>query len=117
MHGLSAFRSEARAGGRTLFAAAVGLAFGLNSIPFYTLGVFALLSPALVFVAIGVWLLIAGRTKVPALGSLSGVGAATVYSLVTGQPADITVLALATTVLIIYTHRVNLAKLVFTTVQ
>lgn len=81
------------------------------------LGVFAFLAPALVFVAVGVWLLIAGRTKVPALGSLSGVGAATVYSLLTGQAADITMLAFGTAVLVVYTHRVNLAKLVFTTVH
>lgn len=41
MDGLAAFRNEARRGGRPLFAAAVGMAFGLNSIPFYSLGVFA----------------------------------------------------------------------------
>jgi MFS family permease len=41
VQGLSAFRDEARLGWRALLAAAVGLAFGLNSIPFYSLGVFA----------------------------------------------------------------------------
>jgi glycerol-3-phosphate acyltransferase PlsY len=81
------------------------------------LGVFALLSPALVFVAVAVWLLIAGRTKVPALGSLAAVGAATAYAVVTGQPTDIVFLVAATSALIVYTHRMNLAKLVGVTIH
>lgn len=76
------------------------------------LGVFALLSPALVFVAVAVWLLIAGKTKVPALGSLAAVGSATAYAVLTGQPTDIVFLVAATSALIVYTHRMNLAKLV-----
>ena len=81
------------------------------------LGVFALLSPALVFVAVAVWLLIAGKTKVPALGSLAAVGSATAYAVLTGQPTDIVFLVAATSALIVYTHRMNLAKLVGVTIH
>jgi glycerol-3-phosphate acyltransferase PlsY len=76
------------------------------------LGVFAVLAPALVFVAVGVFLVVAGRWRIPALGSLAGVSAATVYALATHQPTDIRMLVLATLVLLLYTHRTNLQRLV-----
>jgi glycerol-3-phosphate acyltransferase PlsY len=76
------------------------------------LGVFAVIAPALVFVAVGVFLVIAGRTRVPALGSLAGVGSATIYALATRASADVTVLVLATCALLVYTHRGNLARLI-----
>ena len=59
----------------------------------------------------------AGRTKVPALGSLAAVGAATAYAVLTGQPTDIVFLVAATSALIVYTHRMNLAKLVGVTIH
>lgn len=75
------------------------------------LGVFLVLAPALAFVGAGVFLLIAGRTRVPALGSLGGIACATVYAFITQQPAAVSLLALVTTALLIYTHRGNLARL------
>ncbi len=77
------------------------------------LGVFVLVSPPLALVAVAVFLVIAGRSRVPALGSLAGVGAATVYAFITGAPASSAMLALATTALLVYTHRGNLAKLIY----
>ena len=47
-----------------------------------TLGVYAVLAPPLMLIGIAVFLLIAGRTKVVALGSLSGMAAATVAAFV-----------------------------------
>ncbi|HSD91191.1 MAG TPA: glycerol-3-phosphate 1-O-acyltransferase PlsY [Kofleriaceae bacterium] len=78
------------------------------------LGVFAVLSPPLAFVAVAVFLVVAGRTRIPALGSLAGVSSATIYAIATRAPLDITLLAVATAVLLIYTHRGNLARLVTT---
>lgn len=75
------------------------------------LGVFVVVAPALALVGIAVFLLVAGRTRVPALGSLSGIGSATIYALATGAPASVTVVALLTTILLVYTHRGNLEKL------
>lgn len=75
------------------------------------LGVFAVAAPALAIVATAVFAVVASRTRVPALGSLSGVSAATLYAFVTAQPAPIELLAFATTALLVYTHRTNLAKL------
>lgn len=75
------------------------------------LGVFVALAPVLAIVAVAVFLLVAGRTKVPALGSLSGIAAATIYAFVTGMTLDISLLAFATFVLLLYTHRGNLARL------
>jgi glycerol-3-phosphate acyltransferase PlsY len=77
------------------------------------LGVFVVFAPALALVAVSVFLLVAGRTRVPALGSISGVTSATVYAFVTGAPAPVELLALATSVLLVYTHRGNLAKLLY----
>ena len=74
------------------------------------LGVFVVTAPALALVAVSVFLVVAGRTRVPALGSLGGVTSATVYAFVTSQPAPIELLALATSLLLVYTHRGNLAS-------
>jgi len=76
------------------------------------LGVFTVVAPGLVFVAIGVFLVVAGRWRIPALGSLAAVAAATVYAFATHQQADIQLLVLATFVLLVYTHRGNLARLI-----
>lgn len=75
------------------------------------LGVFAVLSPALALVGIAVFLVVAGRTRIPALGSLSGIGSATLYAFATGAPLSIELVALATTLLLVYTHRGNLARM------
>jgi glycerol-3-phosphate acyltransferase PlsY len=77
------------------------------------LGVFVVVAPALALVAVSVFLLVAGRTRIPALGSLGGVTSATVYAFVTSAPASVELLALATSVLLVYTHRGNLAKLLY----
>lgn len=77
------------------------------------LGVFVVIAPALALVAIAVFLLVAGRTRIPALGSLGGVTSATVYAFVTSAPTSIEMLALATSLLLVYTHRSNLAKLLY----
>ncbi len=78
------------------------------------LGVFAVIGPALALVGVAVFLVVAGRTRVPALGSLSGIASATVYAFATGAPLSVAVTALLTTGLLVYTHRGNLAKLVTT---
>jgi acyl phosphate:glycerol-3-phosphate acyltransferase len=75
------------------------------------LGVFAVVAPALALVGIAVFLVVAGRTRVPALGSLSGIASATVYAFATGAPVSVVVAAAATTMLLVYTHRANLGKL------
>lgn len=79
------------------------------------LGVFVVVAPALAIVAVAVFAVVAGRTRVPALGSLAGVSAATVFAFVTSEPASVELLALATTVLLVYTHRTNLGKLLYQT--
>lgn len=75
------------------------------------LGVFIAAAPALAIVAVAMFAVVAGRTRVAALGSLSGVAAATIYAFITGAGFAIELLAVATTVLLVYTHRGNLAKL------
>jgi acyl phosphate:glycerol-3-phosphate acyltransferase len=79
------------------------------------LGVFVVLSPALALVAVSVFLVVAGRTRVPALGSLFGVTSATVFAFATSAPTPVRLLAAATTVLLVYTHRGNLARLLYQT--
>jgi acyl phosphate:glycerol-3-phosphate acyltransferase len=78
------------------------------------LGAFAVVAPALALVGIAVFLLVAGRTRVPALGSLSGIASATVYAFATDAPLSTELFALATLLLLVFTHRGNLAKLVTT---
>jgi glycerol-3-phosphate acyltransferase PlsY len=75
------------------------------------LGVFAVMSPALALVGVAVFLVVAGRTRVPALGSLSGIASATAYAFATSAPLSIELAALATTLLLVYTHRGNLETL------
>ena len=77
------------------------------------LGVFIVVSPALALVAVSVFLLVAGRTRIPALGSLGGVTSATLFAFVTSAPASTCVLAAATTALLVYTHRGNLIRLLY----
>ena len=75
------------------------------------LGVFVIVSPPLALVAVSVFLVVAGRTRIPALGSLGGVMSATVYAFVTSAPVPVELLVLATLLLLVYTHRGNLARL------
>lgn len=75
------------------------------------LGVFVVISPALALVGVAVFLVVAGRTRIPALGSLSGMGSAAVYAMATGAPGPITIAALATTLLLVYTHRGNIERI------
>lgn len=79
------------------------------------LGVFIIVSPPLALVAVSVFLVVAGRTRIPALGSLGGVTSATIYAFVTSAPTPIELLALATSLLLVYTHRSNLARLLHQT--
>lgn len=76
------------------------------------LGVFLAIAPVLAIVAVAVFLVVAGRTRIPALGSVSGIASATLYAFATGMTLDISLLALATFALLVYTHRGNLARLV-----
>jgi len=76
------------------------------------LGVFTATVPALALVGLAVFLVIGGRTKVPALGSLAGCAAATLFAFATDAMPAFRYLALATTILLIYTHRGNLIRLV-----
>jgi glycerol-3-phosphate acyltransferase PlsY len=77
------------------------------------LGVFVVVAPTLALVATAVFLLVAGRTRIPALGSLGGVASATVYAFATSAPMPVQLLACATTVLLVYTHRSNLVRLLY----
>lgn len=78
------------------------------------LGMYLMLAPQLALVGIAVFLVVAGRTRVPALGSLSGMTAASVFAFVTGAPLSIEIVSVLTTALLIYTHRGNLARLLTT---
>lgn len=75
------------------------------------LGAFIVISPALALVGIAVFLVVAGKTRVPALGSLSGMSAAAAYAFITGQPTSVWVMAMLTSWLLVYTHRGNLQRL------
>jgi glycerol-3-phosphate acyltransferase PlsY len=73
-------------------------------------GVFLVLAPELAAIAIVVFVIVFATTRVPALGSLAG--AASIAGLLVWQGAhDEAVFAIATTLLLVYTHRANLAKL------
>jgi glycerol-3-phosphate acyltransferase PlsY len=73
-------------------------------------GVFVVLTPAFAAIAIGVFAAVFALTRVPALGSLAG--AASIAALLVWQRAHATAgFAIATTLLLLYTHRANLAKL------
>jgi glycerol-3-phosphate acyltransferase PlsY len=77
------------------------------------LGVFVIVSPVLALVAVSVFLVVAGRTRIAALGSLGGVTTAAIYALVTSAPVAVQLLTLATLALLVYTHRGNLARLIY----
>ena len=73
-------------------------------------GVFLMLSPVDVAIAVGVFLVVLAWKRVPALGSLASVAAFCAIMLARGQ-THFAVLAIATFFLLVYTHRTNLAKL------
>lgn len=73
-------------------------------------GVFAVIAPALAGIAVVTFIAIWRITKVPALGSLAGSAALSILFVARGD-GPYTALACATTVLLVYTHRTNLAKL------
>jgi glycerol-3-phosphate acyltransferase PlsY len=74
------------------------------------LGVFLVLEPLVAGVAIVVFGSVVAMTRVPALGSLAGIAAAAGI-LVWNHDVPCATLAVATTLLLVYTHRGNLAKL------
>ena len=74
------------------------------------LGVFLVLQPLLAGVAVVVFGSVLAMTRVPALGSLAGI-ATTAAILVWRHDTPCAVLAIGATLLLVYTHRVNLAKL------
>jgi glycerol-3-phosphate acyltransferase PlsY len=73
-------------------------------------GVFVVIAPGIVAIALAVFALVLRATRVPALGSLAAAAAITAGLALRGG-GPYTALALATTVLLVYTHRSNLAKL------
>jgi glycerol-3-phosphate acyltransferase PlsY len=75
-----------------------------------TFGVFLVLTPGLAALAMLVFLGVVAATRVPALGSLTAV--ATLAAILTArQDHAKAALAVGTTLLLLYTHRTNLAKL------
>lgn len=74
------------------------------------LGVFLVLVPGIVPIAIAVFGIVLALTRVPALGSLAGVLAMCVVLLLRDDTPAAT-LAVVTLGLLVYTHRTNLAKL------
>jgi len=74
------------------------------------LGVFLVLCPELVAISVLVFVVILVLTKVPALGSLAAVATIGGLLLARGEGYSAT-LAIGTLILLIYTHRTNLAKL------
>lgn len=73
-------------------------------------GVFLVIAPALAGIAVLAFVVIWRITKVPALGSLAGSAALSALFIARGA-THYTILACATTALLVYTHRSNLAKL------
>src|SRR5262249_12093341 len=73
-------------------------------------GVFLVLAPAIRGVAVLVFIVIWRITRVPALGSLAASVAISAALLADGERAY-AVLSSVTTMLLVYTHRTNLAKL------
>ena len=73
-------------------------------------GVFLVIAPKLAGIAVLVFVVIWRITRVPALGSLAGSAALSALFIARGQ-THYTILAVATTALLVYTHRSNLAKL------
>ncbi|HWU85662.1 MAG TPA: glycerol-3-phosphate acyltransferase, partial [Kofleriaceae bacterium] len=75
-----------------------------------TFGVFLVLEPSLAGGAAVVFAIVLGATRVPALGSLAGVVALSAVLVARGGDPT-AALACATTALLVYTHRANLARL------
>jgi glycerol-3-phosphate acyltransferase PlsY len=73
-------------------------------------GVFLVIAPGLVGIALAVFVVVLRATRVPALGSLAA-SLAISAGLVARGGGPYAVLACATTALLVYTHRTNLAKL------
>ncbi|MBA3501252.1 MAG: glycerol-3-phosphate acyltransferase [Myxococcota bacterium] len=73
-------------------------------------GVFLVIAPSLAGLAVLAFVVIWRITRVPALGSLAGSAALSALFIARGQ-TEFTLLACATTALLVYTHRSNLAKL------
>ena len=104
---------ERRARARTVYVGPSPLLVFAASIPVSLLAVIVLGIP-MALVGIAMFLLVAGKTRVPALGSLAGMASATLYAFLTGQPTSVWLIALLTTVLLVFTHRGNLARLITT---
>lgn len=73
-------------------------------------GVFLVIAPQQLLVAVGVFGAVLAWKRVPALGSLAGIAALCVVTFMRGETWTAT-LAAGTFVLLVYTHRENLAKL------
>jgi glycerol-3-phosphate acyltransferase PlsY len=73
-------------------------------------GVFLVIAPKLAGLAVLAFVVIWRITRVPALGSLAGSAALSALFIARGETMY-TILACATTALLVYTHRTNLAKL------
>jgi glycerol-3-phosphate acyltransferase PlsY len=73
-------------------------------------GAFLVLEPALAGIAAAMFVVVLLRTKTPALGSLSGMALLVALAVGSGDGPLVT-LAIATFVLMLYTHRTNLAAL------
>jgi len=73
-------------------------------------GVFLVLAPRELAIGIAVFLAVLAWKRIPALGSLAAVATIAVLMIFRGD-AWMTVLAVGTLVLLVYTHRSNLAKL------
>ena len=73
-------------------------------------GVFLVVAPALTGIAIAVFVVVLRATRVPALGSLAGALAIAIGELARGG-GPYAALACATTALLVFTHRTNLARL------
>ena len=73
-------------------------------------GAFLVIAPAFAGIAVIAFVVIWRITKVPALGSLAGSAALSALFVARGD-GPYTALACATTALLVYTHRTNLAKL------
>lgn len=73
-------------------------------------GVFLVLAPRELAIAMGVFGIVLAWKRIPALGSLAAVATIAALMVVRGD-SWMTVLAIGTLVLLVYTHRSNLAKL------
>jgi acyl phosphate:glycerol-3-phosphate acyltransferase len=74
------------------------------------LGVYLVISPALTAIAMAVFVLVLAATRVPALGSIAAMVAMAIALTLRGSPIY-GAFAVATALLIVFTHRSNLRKL------